>query len=137
MMVDTTIYGVVGDGGVYHVDCVDLYEAHDDYGRLYYLDDQDPHGLSCDECGRYIFDPVDRHQYRPTDRPGDTCDECYAECGEGAECELHYQPGEPEWDPDYCTIDYQPIDDHDPEQLAECALAVMSAAEAPSAPLGL
>jgi hypothetical protein len=114
MMVDTTIYGVVGDGGCYHVDCVDLYEAHEDYGRLYYLDDEDPHGLLCDECGRYIFEPVEQHQFSSrTD--DDNCDECYSNhyCGEGRECGLHFQPGEPEYRGrcDECDDEYDPARD--------------------------
>ena len=94
MMVDTTIYGYVTGGGAYHVDCAgDPADAHDDnWGRLYYLDDEDPHGLACDECSEYIFEPVGVHAFDPGDNG--QCRECYSDswCGEFEACELHLQP---------------------------------------------
>jgi hypothetical protein len=62
MMVDTTIYGYVFDGYVLHPDCVMSEEensAVDDgtASRLYYLDDNDPNGLTCDHCTEWIFEP--------------------------------------------------------------------------------
>lgn len=102
MMVDTTIYGYVNTDGAFHVNCAgDPADAHDDtWSRLYYLDDEDPHGLTCDACYDYIFEPVAQHVYQPTE-DGGNCRECYSQsfCGEGAECSLHIQP-EPEDGPD-------------------------------------
>jgi len=91
MMVDTTVYGFVGDGAVIHNNdrCApDLFAAVDgshryvdadgaDYGPLYYMDD-DGNGLTCDACYEYIFEP--------------SCPECGADTsiddhGEPALCE--------------------------------------------------
>ena len=56
MMVDTTVYGYISDGGVSCPRCVG---PKDDAtaNRIYSLDDADPEGLSCDGCGKYIFEP--------------------------------------------------------------------------------
>lgn len=85
MMVDTRIYGYVVDGDVIHVDCVQ--DGDTVIARLYYLDDEDPHGMSCGYCGDYIFDPVEIH---PVESDG-TCEYgCSGYCGEvGEGCELH------------------------------------------------
>lgn len=67
MFVDTTIHGYVHDGGAYHVACTDRRPGdhipgedcrHSDdpvYGLFSH--DDDGHGLSCDKCGWYIFEP--------------------------------------------------------------------------------
>jgi hypothetical protein len=36
---------------------VDLLAAHEDYSALYSIDDTESDGLSCDECGGFIFEP--------------------------------------------------------------------------------
>ena len=63
MMVDTMVYGYVGDGAVYHPHCI-RDEEREEYaaetgtvmGRLYSHED-DGEGLECDTCGLYIFEP--------------------------------------------------------------------------------
>lgn len=61
-MVDTTIYGfIVNDCETVHPDC--LTEGDTISARLYYLDDTDPFGMSCDGCGLYIFEPADEHPF--------------------------------------------------------------------------
>jgi hypothetical protein len=112
MMVDTTIYGYASDGGVYHVRCLEdasqrhaLAQIH----SLTYLDDEDPHGLTCYECSEYIFEPVAVHPYSPQEGY-DGCRECSSDdyCGEFEECELHKRSdGSP--DPGY--LPYDPDDD--------------------------
>ena len=57
MMVDTTVYGYVGDGYVQCPECHGERADGDDMSRLYSTDDTDEGGLSCDACGRYIFEP--------------------------------------------------------------------------------
>lgn len=76
MMVDTTVYGLVGDGGIMHAnsDCVPgLMTAEDgshtyaapagdgtfaELHPVYYLDD-DGRGLTCDSCSEYIWEPAE------------------------------------------------------------------------------
>lgn len=68
MMVDTTVYGWLNDGGVTCARCTGLDHWN---GRLdgilaegvrpiYSLDD-DGRGLSCDDCGEYVFEPDDSY----------------------------------------------------------------------------
>ena len=68
MMVDTTVYGYVGDGEVICPGCMDDTTVPDGedgpvgMSPLYSLDDTSEDGLSCDACGRYIFEPDVRGQ---------------------------------------------------------------------------
>ena len=90
MMVDTRIYGYVTDGATYHPACTDA-RPGDEQGvsALFYLDDEDPHGLTCDACSEYIFEPVTLHEFDPE---RDECEYgCRSYCGEGVGCELHVQ----------------------------------------------
>jgi hypothetical protein len=105
MMVNTTIYGYVTDGGAYHVMCTTRRPDgdHDDVSALYYLHDEDPHGLSCDQCREYIFEPMERHAFQPVTPDSLNCRECDSDsyCSEGPECWLHIQPDvEPVIEPD-------------------------------------
>lgn len=56
MMVDTTVYGYVGDGAAYCPDCTPE-DEREGMGRVYSTDDTEPEGMSCDGCGKYIFEP--------------------------------------------------------------------------------
>lgn len=61
MMMDTTIYGYVGDGAVYHDEHIgDLTQKGEELAGLspLYSHDDDGNGLSCDECGEWIFEPT-------------------------------------------------------------------------------
>lgn len=59
MMVDTTVYGYVADGGVACPDCYDPIDTggEESASRIYSTDDTDAHGLFCDGCGEPIFEP--------------------------------------------------------------------------------
>lgn len=56
MMVDTTVYGYVGDGAVFCPDCAPE-DEREGMGRVYSTDDTNLEGLSCNGCDRYIFKP--------------------------------------------------------------------------------
>jgi hypothetical protein len=56
MMVDTMVYGYVGEGAVYHPDCIRDERTGVVMDRLYSHDD-DGRGLMCDVCLNYIFEP--------------------------------------------------------------------------------
>lgn len=102
MMVDTTIYGYVTEGAIVCTGCLDPTEEMLAYGGgvspLYYLDDEDPHGTTCGDCGGFIFEPVEPHPYdenAPDHLPA--CDYgCNGYCGEGAACHLHVEDAESE-----------------------------------------
>ena len=64
MMVDTTVYGYVGEGYVQCPTCHDERPDDDNMGRLYSTDDNSSEGLSCDACGKYIFEPDYRGQWQ-------------------------------------------------------------------------
>lgn len=100
MMVDTTIYGYATSDGVFHPQCYadgSTEHAAGTVSALYYLDDEDPHGMTCDACYEYIFEPVERHVFRPENKydgsidPNGHCYECqsWQYCGEDEACELH------------------------------------------------
>lgn len=106
MMVDTTIYGYFHDGAAFHVTCTTARPDgdRDDVTAIYYLNDDDPHGMVCDACGGFIFEPVERH-------PAATCDYyCSTYCGETDSCDLHdLQEREPD-DPDDAPLATSDID---------------------------
>jgi hypothetical protein len=59
MMVDTRIYGYVDDGSVVCTRCWQPADAIEELhaGPLFSHDD-DGNGLSCDDCGEYVFEPT-------------------------------------------------------------------------------
>ena len=89
MMVNTNVYGYyVPDAGFACLDCAPPRDGDggDTLQPLFYLDDEDPHGTACDDCGAYIFEPVERH----TPKPDGTCDYgCFGYCGDTESCFLH------------------------------------------------
>ena len=56
MMVDTTIYGYYTEDGAFCPKCVGP-EDDATANALYSLSDDDPEGLTCDDCGAVIFEP--------------------------------------------------------------------------------
>jgi len=92
MMVDTRVYGYIGDGEVFHASagCAPgvrrdpetgrSFEGDDEVRPVYSVDDTESGGLMCDRCSDYIFEP--------------TCPECFQatagtdDQGEGELCEV-------------------------------------------------
>lgn len=58
MMVDTRVYAFVTDGAVYHPACAPdgLTTSEPEVDAVFSYDD-DGEGLTCDGCGRFIFEP--------------------------------------------------------------------------------
>ena len=67
---DTTIYGYVGDGVVFHPGCTATGAEDHAEGRVRALFswDDNGYGLICDKCSEYIFEPYEREDM---DSPGD------------------------------------------------------------------
>jgi hypothetical protein len=58
MMIDTTIYGRVGEGFALCQNCWMKADIPDeDMSPLYSHDDTSEEGMSCDTCEEYIFEP--------------------------------------------------------------------------------
>jgi hypothetical protein len=58
MMVDTRVYGYIGDGFAVHADCLNgRITDESDLTALFSHMDEDNRGLSCDTCGGWIFEP--------------------------------------------------------------------------------
>lgn len=115
MMVDTRVYGFYdGNGGFLCTGCSP--ERDGDTGgtliALTYLDDEDPHGTTCDACYGFIFEPVEPH----ATKPDGTCDYgCFNYCGDTESCALHRTYIGPDG----------PEEDAEPETLSTDALATL------------
>jgi len=79
MFADTTIYGyIIEDEGI--VLCVNCWANEPDprpaHSRLYSWANEDVHGVSCEGCGGYIFEPMDRHAFKPSAYSDKFCTDC-------------------------------------------------------------
>lgn len=71
MMMDTQIYGLIAQyGDTFHYGCVNESERLTEAWTPLYSDADDGNGMSCDECGEYIFEPSFELVYSSDDVPG-------------------------------------------------------------------
>lgn len=87
MNIDVRIYGYIFGGGAYHPAC--LLPGQDpadnaEISALFSYHDDDVHGLSCDACGEYIFEPVENHPFNDEGRDN----RCW-DCGQPSDDWLH------------------------------------------------